>query len=548
MFRPVYVVGAALTALWLFVVWFWVESEIGWDTMGFMLPWENLVFAAAVLVPVGLIWLVTAFIELADRNRINHDTLFELAQRMAEATPRAREEAKALSEEIASQVANLAAFSGAATAARKDLAKLEESAEQTLRTVTERTASDTAEVRKVYRGFVDDVAKTAEETAGQIRNAIETSIEATLSDDLKTSASRLEAEAQTITSASRDFTQHIDEIEAHLESQRAKLAEATAEATEKAREMRETFGAQGKELSAMSELMSTKIAQIHEALESQISLLKRTIESMAGQIDTLDKKSGSVGGKVEAIGATLHALVDETIDAELERVGTATGDVGKKIKLVADEVAMSLDGALNEQLKKMEGAASKLSDDIAELNKTMNQSSEQLDKVVRTTAEEAQETVSLFHAQVERLSHATREAAEQTDAVREAVAQGRRDGFLRASAAVIRELNELAVEIDRVFEPSLPDNIMKLYQDGDHGIFVRRIARANEEHSVPMIRERMRKDVGFRSNVQTFMKRYESLLAQTSECDPDRILTATFLTADVGKVYMLLTRANQKEH
>jgi len=548
MFRPVYVVGAALTALWLFLVWFWVESEIGWDTMGFMLPWENLVFAAAVLVPVGLIWLITAFIELADRNRINHETLFELAQRMAEATPRAREEAKALSDEISRQVANLTAFTDAAAAARADIAELEAETEQSLKTVAHRTTSNTAEIRETYDAFVSNVSKTAEEVAGRILNTIETSIEATFSDDLKDTAKRLEAEAQTITVASRDFTHHIEEVESRLDSHRTKLSEATAEAAKRAHEMRETFSDQGKELTEMSDLMTTKIAQIHDALEQQIALLKETVESVAGQIDTLDDKSGKVGGKVEAIAATLRALVDETIDSELERVDTATSEAGSKIKLVGDEVAMTLDIALNEQIKKMERAASKLNEDIIELNKTMNQSTEQLDKVVRATAEEAQDSVSVFHSQVEQLSQATREAAEQTDAVREAVAQGRRDGFLRASAAVIRELNELAVEIDRVFEPSLPENIMKLYQDGDHGIFVRRIARANDEHSVPMIRERMRKDVGFRNNVQTFMKRYESLLTQTSECDPDRILTATFLTADVGKVYMLLTRANQKEH
>ena len=89
---------------------------------------------------------------------------------------------------------------------------------------------------------------------------------------------------------------------------------------------------------------------------------------------------------------------------------------------------------------------------------------------------------------------------------------------------------------------------MRLYEDGDLGIFVRRIARSHDEQSVPRIRDRMRKNSSFRHSVQTFMKRYEGLLAQTTECDPDRIMTATLLSADVGKVYMLLARATQRDH
>ncbi|MCP4329205.1 MAG: hypothetical protein GY791_12295 [Alphaproteobacteria bacterium] len=548
MIRRSYLIGAVLTALWLFLVWFYVESEVGWTNMSYMLPWENLVFGAAVLVPVGLIWLIVAFVELAERSRINRDALFELAQQMADATPEARQEAKMLSAEIAKQVSNLANLAKTSESTRRDIAKLGAEAEKALNAATERTSADAAEIRRTYEGYVGNVSKMAEDAAGRIRKTIETSIESTFTDDLKTTVAKLEGESTTITTASRDFAKRIEDVETLFDGHRVKLAEATARATAQAGEIRSAFGAQSQQLGETAELMSTRITQVQEALEKQISLLKRSGDSVVTQIETLDKKSIAAGRTVESIGTELRKLVDKTIDNELSRVGAATDEAGKQIKNVADEIARTLDVALKEQLQKMERTAAKLNDDIGTLNETMSHSTDHLESVVKTTAEEAQQTVNLFRNQVEELSEATREAAEQTDAVREAVAQGRRDGFLRASATVIRELNELAVDIDQVFEPSLPDNIMKLYKDGDHGIFVRRLARANDEHSVPLIRETMRKNSDFRHSVSTFMKRYEALLAQTADCDPDRILTATLLSADVGKVYMLLARADQRDH
>ena len=39
------------------------------------------------------------------------------------------------------------------------------------------------------------------------------------------------------------------------------------------------------------------------------------------------------------------------------------------------------------------------------------------------------------------------------------------------------------------------------------------------------------------------MNQFESLLAQATDCDPEQVLSATFLTADVGKLYLLLSRS-----
>ncbi len=38
-------------------------------------------------------------------------------------------------------------------------------------------------------------------------------------------------------------------------------------------------------------------------------------------------------------------------------------------------------------------------------------------------------------------------------------------------------------------------------------------------------------------------RRAEALLAQATDCDPENLLSTTFLTADVGKLYLILSRS-----
>jgi hypothetical protein len=43
--------------------------------------------------------------------------------------------------------------------------------------------------------------------------------------------------------------------------------------------------------------------------------------------------------------------------------------------------------------------------------------------------------------------------------------------------------------------------------------------------------------------VERYMGRFEELLAQAQEADPESVLNAAFITADVGKLYLVLSRS-----
>ncbi len=55
------------------------------------------------------------------------------------------------------------------------------------------------------------------------------------------------------------------------------------------------------------------------------------------------------------------------------------------------------------------------------------------------------------------------------------------------------------------------------------------------------IRDRYRDDNEFRKYADDYLAQFDRVLAEAKEVDPENILSATFLTADVGKLYLVLS-------
>jgi hypothetical protein len=60
------------------------------------------------------------------------------------------------------------------------------------------------------------------------------------------------------------------------------------------------------------------------------------------------------------------------------------------------------------------------------------------------------------------------------------------------------------------------------------------------------VRDLFTDDPEFRALASKYLSEFEKLLTQAGEADPDELLSASLLTADVGKSYLLLSRAVER--
>jgi hypothetical protein len=94
-----------------------------------------------------------------------------------------------------------------------------------------------------------------------------------------------------------------------------------------------------------------------------------------------------------------------------------------------------------------------------------------------------------------------------------------------------------------VLDQSIPDGVWKRFHAGDRGIFTRQLLQMQEKNAGSLIKKKFDDDPSFRDYVLRYLNQFETLLAQARECDQMDVLGATFVTADVGKLHLILSNA-----
>ena len=146
------------------------------------------------------------------------------------------------------------------------------------------------------------------------------------------------------------------------------------------------------------------------------------------------------------------------------------------------------------------------------------------------------------------MREATREAQDVLRILNERRRQAGTQEFLRDATSVMERLQSLAIDMSRILETELSEEDWQRYSKGEKGLFVRKMLGMRERSRLAIISQRYREDAEFREYVNRYITQFEGALGEAKKRDIDGVLPTTFLTADVGKVYMLLLRAIGREH
>jgi len=171
------------------------------------------------------------------------------------------------------------------------------------------------------------------------------------------------------------------------------------------------------------------------------------------------------------------------------------------------------------------------------------QQADKLTKLIEAANAKAGELAEKFRAQSTELNSASAMAVERIGQLRDTQNVISRDAFLKAATTMIDELNGVAANIHELLDSEIPDEIWKRYREGDRSIFARRLFKAKDTYVVPALEQRYQRDERFRELVDRYIRRFENLLGQSQQVDPEAVLSAAFITADVGKLYLILAKS-----
>lgn len=362
------------------------------------------------------------------------------------------------------------------------------------------------------------IARTAETVAAHTNS---------IREDLKTAADadgRLTASAGATAQRLARLSQDIDEAVSHIGQ-----AQTTLDGT------REALG--------------SAAAQAKSAVAVTSGALTRQREEVVAAMEGVHLTARQVGDTLKAQGRTA-ALTADTVVVKLKQLeGALTGYV-EQVQQAGFETVRRTDAVgrvLRDQTQTFDGVADKLEDRAGTLRTALAEHISELLIALDQSMQQAQPVAESFGRYGEALRGAAQIAVREAAALRAAEDNVRRGTFLRSANVVMEDLASTAVDLDKMLSRGVPRAMWRRYTSGDRAAVMRHLAhQIKDTELVAALRERISTDDSFRPHAIRFVTQFERLLRQAAENDPEDLLSVSLLTADVGKVYLALSKATNR--
>ena len=272
-------------------------------------------------------------------------------------------------------------------------------------------------------------------------------------------------------------------------------------------------------------------------------------EEVVAAMEGVHLTARQVGDTLKAQGRTA-ALTADTVVVKLKQLeGALTGYV-EQVQQAGFETVRRTDAVgrvLRDQTQTFDGVADKLEDRAGTLRTALAEHISELLIALDQSMQQAQPVAESFGRYGEALRGAAQIAVREAAALRAAEDNVRRGTFLRSANVVMEDLASTAVDLDKMLSRGVPRAMWRRYTSGDRAAVMRHLAhQIKDTELVAALRERISTDDSFRPHAIRFVTQFERLLRQAAENDPEDLLSVSLLTADVGKVYLALSKATNR--
>ncbi len=272
------------------------------------------------------------------------------------------------------------------------------------------------------------------------------------------------------------------------------------------------------------------------------------------QLDELSTISDQVGNLANSVREQLRAHATEfaSISSSARTSAQKARDDTTEMQSIMQVQLASIESATTEMNRQLSLITADVDRRIREMTDTsiaggigegFEQQAQKLTKLLQDANKNATELGEKFRQQSAELSSTSAMAVERIGQLRDTETVVSRDAFLKTAGAMIEELNGIAVDIHGLLDSEIPDEVWRRYREGDRSVFARRLFRNKDTYIVPALEQRYQRDDRFRDLVDRYIRRFETLLGQSHPVDPESVLSATFITADVGKLYLILAKS-----
>ncbi len=325
-----------------------------------------------------------------------------------------------------------------------------------------------------------------------------------------------------------------ERAEKSLEDGQARLTGVAEDTTAQILRLTQSLGSGGADLGNAAMVTSERIVGASALVETRLQSVNAIADEVRRALGNFAADLGAVSGQSETITEAM-ARGSAILRDNIVQIARTAVDTGETLK---ETTATLLEGAVE------------VSDKAVELRTKISRATSELRKeatVIAETGTEARaltaQVAALLGERAMEMAITARQVAAETQTMREANAKMQRDVFLDSAKTVLNALGSLSVDLSRVLDTDLPEELRAELVRGDIPGFVRRLAATRDQVSTPLLRAKFANDGRFRSHVQAYMAQFEELAKQAAAVDNGEVLGATLVSSDIGKIYAFLSSA-----
>ena len=339
--------------------------------------------------------------------------------------------------------------------------------------------------------------------------------------------------------------EQIDGLTVDLTAKSGEMASAVEGAAARARAEADSMVKAEQDLKRRQSELAETGATLGESLTAVAARLAAESEKMNAAGERTSRTMADAGKQAETQSTALSQLGD-AVDAKLARLNTTFAGQIDGLRTVQDHIEAqfaTIAKQLQDHAAAVERTVTWAADQSQQVDNALDQRASVLQRTSNKVAEQAETAIQGFREQAISLSEIATDARSAIEQLSELAARTQGDSFMRQAGFIIERLESSAIDISRGMQANVSDDVWQRYHKGDRGIFARKLVGLRDRAVLVDIKARYERDSEFRDHVNRYLVQFEELLSQTKRSGLEDVLNATFLSSDVGRLYVMLARS-----
>ncbi len=295
-----------------------------------------------------------------------------------------------------------------------------------------------------------------------------------------------------------------------------------------------------------------KMIKISEDTKNLVESFNTVLNEASSQ---LSKRAAGAFDQVKGMSAKLKELslqLDDATKLTTKHMDTA----GEKMRANINEIAANAERISNDIrssgevfLKQSDVLLAATGDTLQKVNDAMTalgNTSSNLTIHGKEWLEQSSEFTKMFEKQSQIIEITSAKANDGLRKLEAKYQELQTDTFLSDAAVIFEKMEALAIDINRIFNPTTEEEIWKKYYSGDTAAFVRYLNKVMTKNQIAAIRKEFEDNADFRSLVTRYVSDFEMLISKAKGNERAGVLLSVISGSDVGKVYYILAKALDK--